>query len=82
MLGTYNPQAKPKEFTINTERIIHWIKQGAYPSETVMNLLKQDRFFEKMEGLGKGLSLESLNITRKPEAKKKAKKIKKEAKKS
>ncbi|MDD5672781.1 MAG: 30S ribosomal protein S16 [Chitinivibrionales bacterium] len=82
MLGSYNPQANPKEFSIKTERVIHWLKQGARPSETVMNLLKQDRFFEKMEGLKKGLTLDSLNITRKAEPKKKAKKVKKEAKKS
>jgi small subunit ribosomal protein S16 len=82
VLGTYNTQASPKEFTIKTERVIHWLKLGARPSDTVQNLLKEDRFYEKMEGIGKGLTVESLNLIRKPEGKKRAKKIKKEAKKA
>jgi small subunit ribosomal protein S16 len=73
VLGTYNPQANPKQFTLNTERITYWIEKGAEVSETVHNLLKQDRYFEKLEGLKKGLSAESMNLTRLPERKRKPK---------
>jgi small subunit ribosomal protein S16 len=81
VLGTYNPQANPKEFTLNSERITYWIEKGAELSETVRNLLKQDRYFEKVEGLKKGLSAESLNLARLPERKRKSKNVgKKKAK--
>jgi small subunit ribosomal protein S16 len=73
VLGTYNPQANPKQFTLNTERITYWIEKGAEVSETVHNLLKQDRYFEKLEGLKKGLSAETMNLTRLPERKRKPK---------
>jgi small subunit ribosomal protein S16 len=80
ILGTYNPQQNPKQFTINTERVAYWLAQGAQTSETIHNLLKQDRYFEKAEGLKKGLSVETLNLERLPERKRKPKKINKGAK--
>ncbi|WP_431737401.1 30S ribosomal protein S16 [Cellulosispirillum alkaliphilum] len=72
-IGSYDPTIHPKAFEFKTERVAYWLKQGAEPSETVANLLKQDRFYEKMEGLEKGLSPDELNIERKPERKRKAK---------
>jgi small subunit ribosomal protein S16 len=70
-LGTYNPEANPKEFTVNVARVAYWLSKGAEPSETVMNLLKQDKFFAKAEALAKGLPTES--IARLPERKRKVK---------
>jgi small subunit ribosomal protein S16 len=72
-VGVYNPQANPKTFQFKLDRIAYWLKQGAEPSETVSNLLKQDRAYEKMEALSKGVPLESMNIERLPERKRKAK---------
>lgn len=72
-LGTYNPQASPKEFTINVARMGHWLNQGAQVSETVKNLLIEDNFKEKLEAVDKGLALDNLDIVRKPERKRKAK---------
>jgi small subunit ribosomal protein S16 len=40
VVGTYNPVAKPKVINLNHERIAHWIKNGAQPSDTVARLLK------------------------------------------
>ncbi len=73
MVGVYDPTATPKAFDFKTERVAYWIKQGAIPTLTVKNLLKQDRFYEKMEGLEKGLSPEEMNIERKPERKRRPK---------
>lgn len=73
MLGTYNPQADPKQFTIKTDRVAHWLNRGAQPTETVRNLLVQDRFFQKAEALEKGLDPETLNVERLPERKRSAK---------
>lgn len=38
-LGTYNPRSKPAKVEINKERIQHWLKQGARPSDSVRTLL-------------------------------------------
>lgn len=72
-IGFYDPQAEPKKFEFKTDRVSYWLNNGAQPTLTVKNLLKQDRFFEKMEGLEKGLTPEQLNIERKPERKRKPK---------
>ncbi len=72
-LGTYNPQVEPKEFTLKTDRVAYWIKRGAEPTETVANLLKQDRFQEKYEAIEKGVPLETLELERLPERKRKSK---------
>ncbi len=80
-LGHYNPQADPKEFKINIERVGYWIKQGAQVSVTVTNLLKQDNYKEQLEAIEKGLGTENLDIKRKPERKRKPKTNKKKDKK-
>jgi small subunit ribosomal protein S16 len=38
-LGTYNPRSKPAQVDINKERIEHWLKQGARPSDSVRTLV-------------------------------------------
>ena len=40
VVGTYNPVAQPAQIELNHERINHWIKSGAQPSDTVSRLLK------------------------------------------
>ena len=39
VLGTYNPRTKPETLVLNRERIEHWVKQGARPSDTVRTLI-------------------------------------------
>ena len=34
-LGVYDPLRDPVEFRVDAERLDHWIKHGALPSETV-----------------------------------------------
>jgi small subunit ribosomal protein S16 len=42
-LGTYDPQSKDAEqqLKLNLERIQHWLKRGAMPTETVARLLRK-----------------------------------------
>ena len=40
-VGTYNPRSKPAKVDINKERIQHWLKNGARPSDSVRTLLKR-----------------------------------------
>jgi small subunit ribosomal protein S16 len=41
VLGHYNPISDPKEFKIKTDRLNHWVEQGALLSDTVASLLKK-----------------------------------------
>lgn len=40
-VGTYDPNNRKQEFTVNLERAKYWIQKGAQPSETVRSLLKR-----------------------------------------
>ena len=40
VVGSYDPIAKPKAIVLKHDRIAHWMKQGAQPSDTVARLLK------------------------------------------
>jgi small subunit ribosomal protein S16 len=40
VVGYYNPIAQPAEVKLDHERISHWLKSGAMPSDTVARLLK------------------------------------------
>ena len=50
-LGTYNPVPKVKVLQVNEERALHWLMEGAQPTETVAFLLKKsgvlDQYFAK-----------------------------------
>ncbi len=39
VLGSYNPRTKPETLTLDRERLAHWIKAGAVPSDTVRTLV-------------------------------------------
>jgi small subunit ribosomal protein S16 len=42
VVGTYSPVSKPTVVTLNHERIAHWMKVGAQPSDTVQRLMKNN----------------------------------------
>ena len=39
VLGSYNPRTKPETLTIKRERLEHWLKAGARPSDTIRTLV-------------------------------------------
>ena len=39
VLGLDNPRTKPERLEINRERLEHWLKAGARPSDTVRTLV-------------------------------------------
>ena len=43
-LGTYNP--KSKAVTLNAERVLYWISQGAQPTDSIKNLLINQKVLE------------------------------------
>ncbi|HVT07721.1 MAG TPA: 30S ribosomal protein S16 [Polyangia bacterium] len=42
-LGVYDPLREPVEFRVDEQRLQHWLKNGALPSETVSQLLRRQR---------------------------------------
>jgi small subunit ribosomal protein S16 len=38
-VGTYHPRSKPAKVEINKDRLNHWLKQGARPSDSVRTLI-------------------------------------------
>ena len=45
-LGTYDPHTQPSTFTIDKERLLHWMKNGAQLSDTVHNLCIVNKILE------------------------------------
>jgi small subunit ribosomal protein S16 len=39
-VGTYNPRMKPAQVNINKQRVEHWLKKGAKPSDSVRTLFR------------------------------------------
>jgi small subunit ribosomal protein S16 len=42
-LGVYDPLREPVEFRIDEERLAHWLRVGALPSQTVGELLRRQK---------------------------------------
>ena len=40
-VGVYDPTKRPEKLELKTERVQHWLKAGAKPSQTVAMLLKR-----------------------------------------
>lgn len=40
-IGSYDPNFSPAKIAFNHERLEHWLKTGAKPSETVAELIKR-----------------------------------------
>ena len=53
VIGFYNPRTEPPTMEINEERAIHWLSNGAQPSEAVNRILVKLGIMEKFAGAGK-----------------------------
>lgn len=40
IIGSYDPKAQPAKVTIDAEKAVKWLNQGAQPTVTVKNLFK------------------------------------------
>ena len=47
LVGTYNPLKQPAEIKLNEEVALKWLNNGAIPSDTVKNLLKEAGIMKK-----------------------------------
>jgi len=41
IVGTYNPLPDPPQVTLEEERIVYWLGEGAKPTRTVQRLLRK-----------------------------------------
>ncbi len=60
ILGFYNPRTDPATIQLNEDRLYHWLKNGAQPSESVEQVLKSAGFYERYERFKQGESVEVL----------------------
>ena len=42
VLGFYNPRTTPETLKLDRERLAHWVKLGAQPSDTVRTMLDRN----------------------------------------
>ncbi|QKG84642.1 30S ribosomal protein S16 [Kroppenstedtia pulmonis] len=47
-IGTYNPLTEPAQVKINEEKALHWLANGAQPSDTVKNLFRKEGIMKKV----------------------------------
>lgn len=50
ILGHYNPLTNPPTVVFKEERIMHWLKEGAQPTESVLKLLVGAGIWQKFTG--------------------------------
>lgn len=50
-IGTYNPLTDPVKIAIDEEKALTWLKNGAQPSDTVRDLLRQTGILKKFHEL-------------------------------
>ena len=60
ILGFYNPRTEPSTITLKEDRVFHWMKNGALPTESVAQIFKSSGTQDRFERLKKGESLEAL----------------------
>jgi len=60
ILGFYNPRTEPATVTIKEDRVYHWMKNGALPSESVEQVFRSAGLLDRFERFKKGEAVEVL----------------------
>lgn len=60
-IGYYNPMINPAEIMVDEEKALHWLKQGAIPTETVRSLLSRKGILLKYDLMKKGVDKDKLD---------------------
>lgn len=60
VIGHYSPRTSPAQIDVDEERLYHWLKRGAQPSESVLKLLKTRGAWDRWLRLKNGEALEVL----------------------
>ena len=60
ILGFYNPRTKSATVHLNEDRVYHWMKDGALPTESVAQVFKYSGTLDRWERFKKGEAVETL----------------------
>lgn len=60
ILGSYNPRTEPATIQFDEERVYHWLRNGAQPSDSVQALFRATGLLDRFERLKKGEPVETL----------------------
>ena len=60
ILGFYNPRTEPATITVEEDRVFHWMKNGARPTESVEQVFKTAGVLDRWERFKKGEDVETL----------------------
>jgi small subunit ribosomal protein S16 len=60
ILGFYNPRTEPSTLNIKEDRIYHWMKNGALPTESVGQVFKSAGVLDRFERFKQGEAVEVL----------------------
>jgi len=60
ILGVYNPRTQPATIHMKEDRVFHWMKNGALPTESVAQVFKSAGVLDRWERFKKGESIETL----------------------
>jgi small subunit ribosomal protein S16 len=60
ILGSYNPRTEPFTLDISEERVYHWMKNGAQPSESVAKLFKSVGLLDRFARVKAGEPVETI----------------------
>jgi small subunit ribosomal protein S16 len=60
ILGVYNPRTQPATIHLKEDRVYHWMKNGALPSESVAQVFKSAGVLDRWERFKNGESVETL----------------------
>jgi small subunit ribosomal protein S16 len=60
ILGFYNPRTQPATVHLKEDRVYHWMKNGALPTESVAQVFKTSGTMDRWERFNKGETVETL----------------------
>ena len=81
-LGWFNPVDQNKTYSLDDERIIHWLKAGAQPSDALHGLMKRSGLAHKWHLIGQGLDEKEIEKEMKKWAADRAETLKRRAEKT
>ena len=60
ILGFYNPRTQPGTIHLKEDRVYHWMKNGALPTESVAQVFKSAGVLDRWERFKTGETVETL----------------------
>jgi small subunit ribosomal protein S16 len=60
ILGFYNPRTSPATLTVKEDRVFHWMKNGARPTESVEQIFKTAGTLDRWERFKTGEDVQTL----------------------